>query len=226
LLAEALRIGAVETEGWRLTRSGSRLWANSVITALPDEAGAVRGFVVVSRDMTERKRLENDMRRLAAVDGLTGAYNRRHGELLLAAEFSRRARGGLPFAVLMLDVDHFKAINDRFGHAAGDVVLQALTQTCAHAMRPVDIVVRWGGEEFLVILPATDEAGAMSAAERLRATLAATQVANDGDGPISFTVSIGVALSRGQDPADLLRRCDVAMYAAKAGGRDRVMLAT
>ena len=225
LLAEALRIGSIETEGWRLTRSGSRLWANSVVTALPDEAGAVRGFVVVSRDMTERKRMEDEMRRLATVDGLTGAYNRRHGDLLLAAEFSRRARDGLPFAVLMLDVDHFKAVNDRFGHAIGDAVLQALTRTCKNALRPVDIIARWGGEEFLLILPATDEAAAMSAAERLRAALAATAVSEDGEASISFTVSIGVALPQGEGPLELLRRCDAALYDAKASGRNRVMLA-
>jgi diguanylate cyclase (GGDEF)-like protein/PAS domain S-box-containing protein len=225
LLAEAKRIGSVETEGWRLKRDGSRLWANSVITALPDETGTVQGFVVVSRDITERKRLEDDMRLLATVDPLTGAYNRRQGDALLAAEFSRRSRDGRPFAMLLLDIDHFKAINDRFGHPAGDAVLRSLVQSCQTALRPIDMVVRWGGEEFLVVLPDTDAVAAMSAAERVRVALAATEVVVPDTATIRFTVSIGVSVSQGDNPGELLRRSDVALYAAKNSGRDRVVLA-
>ena len=94
LLAEALRTGSTETEGWRLKRDGSRLWANTVVTALPDEAGTVRGFVVVSRDLTERKSQEDDLKKLATVDPLTGAYNRRRGDALLEVQFSQLKRHG------------------------------------------------------------------------------------------------------------------------------------
>jgi diguanylate cyclase (GGDEF)-like protein/PAS domain S-box-containing protein len=226
LLAEAKRIGSVETEGWRLKRDGSRLWANSVITALPDENGTVQGYVVVSRDITERKRLEDDMKLLATVDPLTGAYNRRQGDALLAAEFSRRSRDGRPFAVLLLDIDHFKTINDRFGHPAGDAVLRSLVQACQTALRPIDMVVRWGGEEFLVVLPDTDAVAAMSAAERVRVALAATEVVIPDPSTIRFTVSMGVAVSQRDSPGELLRRADVALYAAKNGGRDRVVFAS
>jgi diguanylate cyclase (GGDEF)-like protein/PAS domain S-box-containing protein len=226
LLAEAKRIGSVETEGWRLKRDGSRLWANSVITALPDENGTVQGYVVVSRDITERKRLEDDMKLLATVDPLTGAYNRRQGDALLAAEFSRRSRDGRPFAVLLLDIDHFKTINDRFGHPAGDAVLRSLVQACQTALRPIDMVVRWGGEEFLVVLPDTDAVAAMSAAERVRVALAATEVVIPDPSTIRFTVSMGVAVSQRDSPGELLRRADVALYTAKNGGRDRVVLAS
>jgi diguanylate cyclase (GGDEF)-like protein/PAS domain S-box-containing protein len=226
LLAEAKRIGSVETEGWRLKRDGSRLWANSVITALPDENGTVQGYVVVSRDITERKRLEDDMKLLATVDPLTGAYNRRQGDALLAAEFSRRSRDGRPFAVLLLDIDHFKTINDRFGHPAGDAVLRSLVQACQTALRPIDMVVRWGGEEFLVVLPDTDAVAAMSTAERVRVALAATEVVIPDPSTIRFTVSMGVAVSQRDSPGELLRRADVALYAAKNGGRDRVVLAS
>jgi diguanylate cyclase (GGDEF)-like protein len=225
LLGEAQRIGSVETEGWRLKRDGTRLWANSIITALPDEAGSVRGFVVVSRDITERKRLEDDMKLLATVDPLTGAYNRRQGDALLAAEFSRRSRDGRSFAVLILDIDHFKTINDGFGHPAGDAVLQALVQAARNVLRTIDFVVRWGGEEFLIVLPATDVATAMGAAERLRAVLATTGVVVPSTATIHFTVSIGVAMSGGDGPAAMLRCADVALYAAKTGGRNRVVLA-
>jgi diguanylate cyclase (GGDEF)-like protein/PAS domain S-box-containing protein len=225
LLAEAQRVGSTETEGWRLKRDGSRLWANSVITALPDQAGNVRGFVVVSRDMTERKRMEDDMKRLATVDSLTGAYNRRQGDTLLAAEFIRRGRYRRPFAVLMLDVDHFKAVNDRFGHPTGDAVLCELVRTCLKVLRSIDMVARWGGEEFLIVLPEIDAANAMSTAERLRAAVEATEVAAPGGVSVRFTVSIGVAEPENESPDELLSRADVALYAAKAAGRNRVILA-
>ena len=225
LLAEAQRTGSTETEGWRLKRDGSRLWANSVVTALPDESGTVRGFVVVSRDLTERKNKEDDMKKLATVDPLTGACNRRKGDALLAVQFSQRKRNGHPFAVLMLDIDHFKAVNDRFGHAGGDAVLCALVQTCWNVLRPVDMVIRWGGEEFLIVLPNTGADDAMSTAERLRTTVAAMDVAASEGGSIRFTVSVGVALPAGESPLELLSRSDEALYSAKAGGRNRVILA-
>jgi diguanylate cyclase (GGDEF)-like protein/PAS domain S-box-containing protein len=225
LLAEAKRVGSVETEGWRQRRDGSRLWANTIITALPDEVGDVRGFVVVSRDITGRKRSEDDMKLLATVDPLTGAYNRRQGDALLAAEFGRYARDGRPFAVLMLDIDHFKEINDRLGHAAGDSVLCALVGTCQSALRTIDIVVRWGGEEFLLLLPGTDATAAVVAAERVRTKLAEMQVAAPGGSAIHLTVSIGIAVAAGEGSDDLLRRSDMALYAAKRGGRNRTELA-
>ena len=225
LLAEAQRVGSVETEGWRLKRDGSRLWANSVITALPDEAGTVRGFVVVSRDITDRKRLEDALKVHAAIDPLTGAYNRRKGDSLIATELSRRARDGRTFAVLMLDVDHFKSVNDRFGHLAGDAVLCALVKVCHSTLRTIDMVVRWGGEEFLLLLPDTDATGARYAAERVRAALAATEIAQPRGAGIHFTVSIGIALPTSDIVSELIGLADAALYAAKRAGRDRVMLA-
>jgi diguanylate cyclase (GGDEF)-like protein/PAS domain S-box-containing protein len=212
LLAEAQRIGSVETEGWRLKQDGSRLWENTVITALPDETGAVRGFVVVSRDMTARKHMEDELKELATVDPLTGAFN-------------RRATTGEPCAVLMLDIDHFKSINDQFGHEAGDTVLCAMVLACKAMLRPRDMMARWGGEEFLILL-ADEEAGeAVAIAERLREAVAAMRVPADGHGSIAFTVSTGVATPRSDDPHDLLRHADGALYLAKSGGRNRVVLA-
>ena len=226
LLQEAKRIGSVETEGWRLKRDGSRLWGNTVITALPDETGAVRGFVVVARDMTERKRMEDELKQHATVDPLTGAFNRRHGHACIAVEFARRARSGRPFAVLMIDIDKFKAINDAYGHDVGDAVLCAMVLVCKTDLRAVDILARWGGEEFLILLPDADAEAAAVIAERFRETVAAMRVPVGVNTSINFTISIGVAVPQNDDLHDLLRRADVALYAAKAGGRNRVVVAT
>ena len=225
LLAEAKRIGSIEVERPQLKRDGSCLWANTVITALPDESGALRGFVVVARDMTERKRMEDELKQHATVDPLTGAFNRRHGHTCLVAEFARRARSGHLFAVMMLDFDRFKSINDTYGHDAGDAALCALVRTCQGELRTVDTLVRWGGEEFLILLPDTDAEAASLIAERLRAAIATTQVSIEKSTSITLTVSIGVAAPLGDDLHDLLRRADGALYAAKAGGRNRVVSA-
>jgi diguanylate cyclase (GGDEF)-like protein/PAS domain S-box-containing protein len=225
LLSEARRIGSIETEGWRFKCDGTRFWGNSVITALPDESGAVRGFVVVARDMTERKRIEDELKRLATVDPLTGAHNRRHGQDRLLAAWNSHAPDGRPFAVLMLDIDRFKSINDQLGHPAGDVALCALVRACKNLVRPIDTVARWGGEEFLLVLADTDVASAMSVAERLRSTVANLRVEAPCGASIGLTVSIGVAGSAGNDAGDLLRRADAALYAAKIGGRDQVVQA-
>jgi diguanylate cyclase (GGDEF)-like protein/PAS domain S-box-containing protein len=225
LLEEAERIGSVETEGWRLKRDGSRLWGNTVITALPDETGAVRGFVVVARDMTERKRREDELERFATVDPLTGAFNRRHGHARLAAEFDRRARSGQLFAVIMLDIDRFKLINDQYGHDAGDAVLCAMVLICNAGLRTVDMLARWGGEEFLILLSDTDADAAVTIAERLRKAVSEAMFPVGSVGSIALTVSIGVAVPVSSDLRDLLRRADEALYAAKTHGRNRVVLA-
>jgi diguanylate cyclase (GGDEF)-like protein/PAS domain S-box-containing protein len=226
LLGRARRTGSVETESWRLKRDGTRFWGNTVMTALPDEAGDVRGFVVVTRDSTERKRAEDELKTLATVDPLTGAYNRRQGDALLAAEFARRSRDGRDFAVLLLDIDHFKAVNDQFGHAAGDAVLCALVNESQKTLRSVDMLIRWGGEEFLFVLPNADGKAAVIAAERIRAALAGTEIVDPGVAVLHITVSVGVAVPVTDSPRELIRRVDLALYAAKARGRNRVILAT
>jgi diguanylate cyclase (GGDEF)-like protein/PAS domain S-box-containing protein len=225
LLDEAKRIGSIETEGWRLKRDGSRLWGNTVITALPDGTGEVRGFVVVARDMTERKRMEDELKRHATVGPLTGAFNRRHGNARLAVEFDQRARSGRSFAVLMLDIDRFKSINDDHGHDGGDIVLSALVLACRAELRTVDMLARWCGEEFLILLPGTESEAAVEIAERLRETVAAMRVPIGGNVSIAFTISVGVAVPVSNDLHDLLRRADIALYAAKSGGRNCVKIA-
>jgi len=136
----------------------------------------------------------------------------------------RTRRYGKPLTIMMLDVDHFKNINDTYGHHVGDEVLQKLGEVCLRAMREIDVVGRLGGEEFAILLPEATAAQAQDAAERLRAAVAAMVMPLKQGSTLSFTVSIGVAelAAYNNDVAAMLKRADEAMYAAKRSGRNRV----
>ena len=164
-------------------------------------------------------------RRDATHDALTGLFNRRAAAERLVLERARAERLRTPLSVLMLDIDHFKRINDRWGHAAGDGVLVALADALRHQLRASDLGVRHGGEEFLVILPGDSAAQAFEAAERIRGEVAKLAVPLDGD-TASITVSIGIATFDGSESAEqLVARADAALYRAKQAGRDRSVLA-
>jgi len=225
VLDRARSAGSCETEGWRLCPDGSRIWANTVLTALPDAAGAVRGFVAVTRDMTERKRTEDELRRLATTDPLTGAFNRRFGHSLLQAQREAQAVGGRPFSVLMLDIDHFKSINDSHGHDIGDVALCATVAACREVLGGDSAIVRWGGEEFLVVLPGQNIAEAVATAEAIRAAIAAL-VVPAGAAALRLTASLGVSNYQSDGVDGLIHRADAALYQAKRQGRNRVAAAT
>jgi diguanylate cyclase (GGDEF)-like protein/PAS domain S-box-containing protein len=181
------------------------------------------GIVVAFHDITERKKFEHELERQARIDALTGLNNRRHFYELAEQEIVRTRRYGKPLAVMMLDVDHFKPINDTYGHQAGDMVLQQLSAVCCHVMREIDIIGRLGGEEFAILLPEANGIQALEAAERLREAVAATVVQPEKDVSISFTVSIGVtALVADDGVVTLLKRADEALYKAKYSGRNRV----
>jgi diguanylate cyclase (GGDEF)-like protein len=167
-------------------------------------------------------RLMAELRRLSRHDSLTELLNRRALDDLLRDEARRAIRANQPFSVLMIDADYFKGINDRFGHAAGDEALRHLAQILRTVMRDVDRVGRFGGEEFIVLLPGTSASEALSAAERLRDALLRRPWAWQGE-VLRLTVSTGVAAWRGpHDEVDLLlKRADAAMYRAKSLGRDR-----
>ncbi|PPQ31805.1 sensor domain-containing diguanylate cyclase [Rhodopila globiformis] len=224
LLSRARQNGSVETEGWCLRRDGSRFWANSVITILPDGEKALRGFVVVSRDMTERKRVEDELRRFATTDPLTGAFNRRYGESCIVKALDESVTGGQRPGILLLDIDHFKSINDRYSHEAGDRALCALVNACKATLAETQPVVRWGGEEFLVLLPSTDLDQATATAERLREAIRHASVPTR-NGVIRMTVSIGGAIGQGESIENLVHRADTALYTAKRNGRDCVVMA-
>ena len=160
-----------------------------------------------------------EIREISITDHLTGAFTRRHLDAVLATEISRAARSGHDLAVVLCDIDRFKSVNDRFGHAAGDRLLVEFVKLLKGSIRKMDILGRWGGEEFLVVLPDIDLAGAVAAAEKLRGAVAAGEF--DGIGRCS--ASFGVAVLRpGETAEHLVERADRGLYAAKAGGRNRV----
>ena len=168
-----------------------------------------------------------DLQRLAALDPLTGVFNRRFGARRLQEEFGRSVRSDAPLGALMFDIDHFKRVNDAYGHLVGDRVLRAVTDAAKSVLREGDVLVRYGGEEFLAILPAAASKDAALIAERLRRSVADLVVA-EGDQQVRVTVSLGVASCPDEaikEPEALIKLADDALYQAKQGGRDQVVVA-
>ncbi len=171
------------------------------------------------RDITERKRDQERIRRLATTDALTGIANRGEFSRRLATEMQRARRFGRPMAVVMYDLDHFKRVNDTYGHQVGDEVLKMTANLINATIRQVDIHARWGGEEFMVLLPEADLAEGLASAERLRQAIERHRF--DHRGPV--TASFGVAALGPRDTIGaLLKRADDALYQAKHAGRNRV----
>jgi len=196
---------------------GTNVCADADIQSATLIANAL-GIVVKSLFLVEETQL------LALTDSLTGLYNRRHAAKRLEEEIARSQRNGTGLCVAMCDVDHFKAINDEFGHSAGDRVLQQIAKSLTEYVRRNDIVARWGGEEFLVIFSEIKLTAARIVAERLRGRLANTPKVEDG--PDQITVSVGLAmLGQGITAEMLIEQADQALYRAKARGRNRVEVA-
>lgn len=192
-----------------------------------DSRGEVVSLLGISTDFTEFYRLKEELARQATTDELTGVRNRRSLLETARQEFSRANRYGHPLSMLMLDIDHFKRINDGFGHDVGDKVLKAVADAFRRELRDSDVLGRLGGEEFGVLLPNTSSEGAVIVAERLRARVDALRIAGDWGEDITPKVSVGVACMQGATRIEMvLKRADEAMYAAKAAGRNRVQLAT
>jgi diguanylate cyclase (GGDEF)-like protein len=169
-------------------------------------------------------RLNTELARLAAVDPLTGLRNRRAiGEYLHNA-LSAARRHDQSLSVLVVDIDHFKAINDTLGHRIGDAVLEHTARVLDGALRAEDAIGRWGGEEFLLVLPSTDEEGALRATERLRDALAGDQPEDARSHQLPVTITIGVAEWRHEEMDELISRADSALYLGKAAGRDTVQV--
>jgi len=170
-------------------------------------------------DVTKYKKMEEQLYRLSITDPLTNAYNRRYFMQVLEQEIERTGRTGLPFSIIMVDLDHFKSINDRFGHAVGDRVLKSLVDMIKQRIRKTDCLARWGGEEFIILLPNIPVDKAAGLAEELRERLSRMDIPGVGH----VTASFGVAGYCPSDTADtLIMRADNMLYEAKAAGRDCV----
>jgi two-component system cell cycle response regulator len=185
-----------------------------------------------TRTQMRRRRYHNQLRSvldrnmsMAFTDGLTGIYNRRYMAAHLERKLMEIAASGKPVSVMLFDIDHFKGVNDRYGHAAGDTVLRCVAERAAAKVRNFDLVARYGGEEFAVIMPDTPEELAWMVAERLRIAIQSDPVAAAPGVALAVTISAGVASTA--DPSEsgesILERADAALYAAKGGGRNRVM---
>jgi diguanylate cyclase (GGDEF)-like protein len=183
----------------------------------------VHAAVRTKRLQDELRSLNAELGRLANTDGLTGLANRRYLDDELSRLCARSARHGRPLAVLLVDADHFKRINDEHGHGVGDQALVALAGRLGERLRTEDILGRWGGEEFMVIAPDIDMAGAAALAEALRGQVSVAPL-HTSAGELRLTASLGWSFwKEGDDPDALLRRADAALYAAKYAGRDRAV---
>jgi len=182
-------------------------------------------FNAILRDISGRKAYEEELRLLSITDSLTGLFNRRHFFSLAQKDLERALRNKVPFSILMIDIDNFKMYNDTYGHHGGDSLLKEIAGLLGKTFRLMDTCFRFGGEEFLVLLPETDDAGAVMAAERFRGRLAGKKFFLAPMGPpVSVTASIGVTAYRdGWTIDDVVRHADLGMYAAKHEGRNKTV---
>lgn len=227
-------------------KDGSLVSTEVVSSYLLDATGAPRTILGITRNVSERKaaeralresnrqlqerleeigRLQAALREQAVCDGLTGLYNRRYLDETLEREVSRARREGNPLSLVMLDIDHFKQVNDTYGHQVGDEVLKVLAQTLLADIRAEDVACRYGGEEFLILLPNMPLTAAMERAESWREAVDGLAIAH-GNLPIRFTISLGVAAypEHGKTADDLTRCADQALYQAKHQGRNRTLV--
>lgn len=214
----------------RLTGLMQRLAGNELSVAVGgaerrDEIGAMARAVAVFKDnMVERERLSAELERHARLDPLTGALNRRAFHELIQRDVARAQRHARPLSVALLDIDHFKRLNDTMGHQMGDKFLVAVAEAIPAQLRTEDLFCRYGGEEFVIALTETDAAGALRAADRVRLAVAEIRIDHDS-APRSVTVSVGVATfgTHGDTIEAVIKAADVALYRAKGDGRNRVV---
>ncbi|WP_166253098.1 sensor domain-containing diguanylate cyclase [Marinobacter salicampi] len=222
-------IGAAEPFSleYQLTRKdGSRIWVWERGRGVEDEGRFVLEGIIL--DINDRKLLEQELAEMATRDMLTGLYNRREISRLLEEEVNRAERYHRSLAMLWIDLDHFKSVNDVYGHGVGDEILVALSQRLARSVRSVDLIGRYGGEEFVVLLPEMSESEAWDTAERLRLLVARQPLEASGDIRLTLSISIGVAVfpADGRTVRTLTEAADKAMYRAKDAGRNQVCLAS
>jgi diguanylate cyclase (GGDEF)-like protein len=221
-LDKGLEAGSIEVLRSPLVGTGEEVFAEIRLVSCHD-----RQAICIVRDVTEQHKIEVELQELAKTDTLTQVSNRRHFDELFAREWLRQARTNRSMALLVADIDHFKAYNDTLGHPQGDLCLVKVARCLQEAIfRPGDFVTRYGGEEFAVILTETDLPGALLVAERIREAVEKLKIGHPASptGPC-VTVSIGAAAmvpSRDRNPESLLQAADQALYEAKTGGRNRI----
>lgn len=189
--------------------------------------GAVIGAVEVFSDNTmnvESRQTIDELRRIALLDPLTEVGNRRYAELNLRARLAEFDRYGWAFGVLFMDLDHFKSVNDRFGHDVGDDVLRMTARTLSNSLRPFDLVCRWGGEEFIAVIVNIDNGRLGIVSEKLRVMVEQSSITYDSES-IGVTISIGATISQPEDTAEsIIKRADSLMYESKERGRNQITL--
>ena len=227
-VALATRDGWHLDEGWCARRDGSRQWCQRLISVCREEGDiegrTISGYTVVLRAVTRKTADAASLRRRLTTDHLTGASNRAHFFEVAEREALRCRRDGVSTALLLLDIDHFKNVNDTFGHAVGDEALKAISAACRGALRPQDTMARLGGEEFVILLPSTDLQRAGEVAERLRGSIASLVIVTPSE-VLTVTASFGCSVmdEKTIDVAVVLAASDRALYAAKRAGRNRVV---
>lgn len=205
-------------------KNGHRVPITIHVAPIRDESGSVIGGVEIFTDNTPAavalERLA-ELERLAYVDALTGLANRRYAEITLNARLEELQRYGWRFGVLFIDIDHFKDINDRYGHDLGDQVLRMVARTLQNSVRSFDVVSRWGGEEYVAVIANVESEDLLTAAERSRALVEESGL--PADPGLHVTISLGATLAQKDDTIDsLIKRADALMYRSKNAGRNRV----
>ena len=207
------------------TRGGEEIRLGATILHMRSENRPL--MVAIIRDLTERLAHQNELQRLANTDPLSGALNRRAFREAAETEMHTSRLYNHGVALMLFDIDHFKRVNDRHGHETGDQVICEFTDLLRGSLRTHDVLGRWGGEEFIVLLPAAALEQALNIGERIRRTVENTVFGNGLPGGLQLTTSVGVTYdSRNETLDGFIRRADQALYAAKANGRNRVFLLT
>ncbi|MCB1915704.1 MAG: diguanylate cyclase [Rhodocyclaceae bacterium] len=220
-MIHSLLIGEQEASRIRVLYRGRMLAVGASMICEGD--GSVIGSAALIRDIDEEHRLREQLSSMARTDELTGLFNRRHLDQRFAEEFDRMRVCGRPLAVLIFDVDHFKRFNDEHGHEAGDRVLRGVSRRSRETLRCYDVLGRYGGEEFVAVLPGLHSGDATPVADRLRRDIELLEVEG-----LRVTISIGIACTESvaaESPAELLAAADAALYQAKAAGRNRIEIA-
>jgi diguanylate cyclase (GGDEF)-like protein/PAS domain S-box-containing protein len=217
----------IQLESKNLHKEGRKVVLETSGTPFLNQRGEVEGYRGVNRDVTRRKRMEEELRRLASHDSLTGLYNRQVLQKRIQEEVARAYRYKRPLTAFMIDIDHFKIVNDTYGHSAGDDVLKAVAKVLINSLRKTDFIARYGGEEFVVLLLEADLKSAAEHAERVRGAIYEHPFRISDGRVLEISSSIGVASfpQCASDGQSLLAVADKALYNAKHSGRNQVVMA-